>query len=100
MRCRPSVHVQSHSLLSLPSLPRQECEGNAFGSVCPYVTVCVKPGVHTNDFAPIHRRRALKLGHASPATISPLSAHISADSPGESGLAALKVAANHNRCHY
>ena len=30
---------------------------------------CVKPGVHTNDFAPIHRRRALKLGHASLATV-------------------------------
>ena len=29
----------------------------------------VKPGVHTNDFAPIHRRRALKLGHASLATV-------------------------------
>ena len=28
-----------------------------------------KPGVHTNDFAPIHRRRALKLGHASLATV-------------------------------
>ena len=32
--------------------------------------------------------------------ISPRSAHISADSPGESGVAALKVSANHNRCHY
>ena len=30
---------------------------------------CVKPGVHTNDFAPIHRLRALKLGHASLATV-------------------------------
>ena len=29
---------------------------------------CVKPGVHTNDFAPIHRLRALKLGPASLAT--------------------------------
>ena len=29
----------------------------------------VKPGVHTNDFAPIHRLRALKLGHASLATV-------------------------------
>ena len=29
----------------------------------------IKPGVHTNDFAPIHRRRALKLGHASLATV-------------------------------
>ena len=29
----------------------------------------VKPGVHANDFAPIHRRRALKLGHASLATV-------------------------------
>ena len=29
----------------------------------------VKPGVHTNDFAPIHRQRALKLGHASLATV-------------------------------
>ena len=31
--------------------------------------VRIKPGVHTNDFAPIHRRRALKLGHASLATV-------------------------------
>ena len=31
--------------------------------------VNVKPGVHTNDFAPIHRLRALKLGHASLATV-------------------------------
>ena len=30
---------------------------------------CFKPGVHTNDFAPIHRLRALKLGHASLATV-------------------------------
>ena len=29
----------------------------------------VKPGVHTNDFAPIHRLRALKLGHASLVTV-------------------------------
>ena len=29
----------------------------------------VKPGVHTNDFAPIHGRRAKKLGHASLATV-------------------------------
>ena len=29
----------------------------------------IKPGVHTNDFAPIHRLRALKLGHASLATV-------------------------------
>ena len=29
----------------------------------------LKPGAHTNDFAPIHRRRALKLGHASLATV-------------------------------
>ena len=32
-------------------------------------TSSVKPGVHTNDFAPIHRLRALKLGHASLATV-------------------------------
>ena len=29
----------------------------------------LKPGVHTNDFALIHRLRALKLGHASLATV-------------------------------
>ena len=29
----------------------------------------LKPSVHTNDFAPIHRLRALKLGHASLATV-------------------------------
>ena len=32
-------------------------------------TASLKPGVHTNDFAPIHRLRALKLGHASLATV-------------------------------
>ena len=32
-------------------------------------TVCIKPGVHTNDFAPIYGRRAKKLGHASLATV-------------------------------
>ena len=32
-------------------------------------TELLKPGVHTNDFAPIHRRRALKLGHASLTTV-------------------------------
>ena len=31
---------------------------------------------------------------------SPRSAHISADSTGESGVASHKVSANHNRCHY
>ena len=31
--------------------------------------VWLKPGVHTYDFAPIHRLRALKLGHASLATV-------------------------------
>ena len=31
--------------------------------------VTLKPGVHTSDFAPIHRLRALKLGHASLATV-------------------------------
>ena len=30
----------------------------------------LKPGVHTNDFAPIYGRRAPKLGHASLATAS------------------------------
>ena len=29
----------------------------------------LKPGVHTNDFAPIYGRRAMKLGHASLATV-------------------------------
>ena len=29
----------------------------------------LKPGVHTNDFAPIYGRRAKKLGHASLATV-------------------------------
>ena len=31
--------------------------------------VCVKPGIHTNDFAPIYGRRAKKLGHTSLATV-------------------------------
>ena len=31
--------------------------------------VSLKPGVHTNDFAPIYGRRAKKLGHASLATV-------------------------------
>ena len=29
----------------------------------------IKPGVHTNDFAPTYGRRAKKLGHASLATV-------------------------------
>ena len=29
----------------------------------------LKPGVHTNDFAPIYGRRAKKLGHASLTTV-------------------------------
>ena len=64
--------------------------------------LALKPGVHTNDFAPIYGRRAKKLGHASVTSecISPRSAHIPADSLGESGVAGLKVSANHNRCHY
>ena len=36
---------------------------------CFVLDICLKPGVHTNDFAPIHRLRALKLGHASLATV-------------------------------
>ena len=36
---------------------------------CDRQSQCLKPGVHTNDFAPIHRLRALKLGHASLATV-------------------------------
>ena len=35
----------------------------------PVLVRWLKPGVHTNDFAPIHRLRALKLGHASLATV-------------------------------
>ena len=38
MGCHHSVYSQSQSLLSLPSLPREECDGNAFGCVCPYVS--------------------------------------------------------------
>ena len=46
----------------------------------------VKPGAHTNDFAPVYGRRAKKLGHASLAMgISPRSADIPADYLGESG---------------
>ena len=32
-------------------------------------SICLKPGVHTNDFAPIYGRRAKKLGHASLTTV-------------------------------
>ena len=35
----------------------------------PVHVVCVKPGVHTNDFAPIYGPRAKKLGHASLTTV-------------------------------
>ena len=35
----------------------------------PSTALCLKPGVHTNDFAPIYGRRAKKLGHASLATV-------------------------------
>ena len=69
-------------------------------SPLPPQSVCLKPGVHTNDFAPIHRLRALKLGHASLATVFRPGQPIAADSPRESGVAGLKVSANHNRCRY
>ena len=61
----------------------------------------VKPGVGTNDVAPIYGRRFPKLGHGVPHDyILRRSAHISADSQGESGVAGHKVSANRNRCHY
>ena len=69
-----------------------------FGSAC---RTHLKPGVHTNDFAPDSPSARLKTrSRVTRDCISPRSAHISADSPGESGVAALKVSANHNRCHY
>ena len=40
-----------------------------FRKSSPLRAVCIKPGVHTNDFAPIYGRRAKKLGHASLATV-------------------------------
>ena len=45
---------------------RITCRSIGSGSPRPRL---LKPGVHTNDFAPIHRLRALKLGHASLATV-------------------------------
>ena len=39
------------------------------GSLLMDTPLPLKPGVHTNDFAPIPRLRALKLGHASLATV-------------------------------
>ena len=38
-------------------------------SCTPHASMLLKPGVHTNDFAPIYGRRAKKLGHASLATV-------------------------------
>ena len=50
-----------------------KCFSHPMTTKCLYghdnVCANIKPGVHTNDFAPIHRRRALKLGHASLATV-------------------------------
>ena len=43
--------------------------GREADAVCTRRSGRVQPGVHTNDFAPIHRLRALKLGHASLATV-------------------------------
>ena len=79
---------------------RAACRGGLPGVVGhgTWLHCCLQPGVHTNVFAPIYGRRDPNLGHASLATISPKSAHISADSPGESGVAHRKVSANHNRC--
>ena len=34
-----------------------------------HIPLCIKPGVHTNDFVPIYGRRANKLGHASLTTV-------------------------------
>ena len=54
----------------------------------------LKPGVHTRSARQETRSRVTN------DCISPQSAHISADSPGESGVASHKVSANHYRCHY
>ena len=48
---------------------RTECFGICDEACQTQRNSSLKPGVHTNDFAPIHRRRALKLGHASLATV-------------------------------
>ena len=60
---QPVFHEACFGAVSAPTLyapyPRR---------VRPY-PARIKPGVHTNDFAPIHRLRALKLGHASLATV-------------------------------
>ena len=63
--------------MSMPRMHRSDVEVRSLevvisttASPTPYMThLFVKPGVHTNDFAPIHRLRALKLGHASLATV-------------------------------
>ena len=71
------------------------------GSLYIYDNVYVKPGVHTNDFAPIHRLRALKLGHASLATVfRPGRLTLQPILLENLDVAGLKVSANHNRCRY
>ena len=47
-----------------------------------WLSHALKPGVHSNDLAPIYVRRGPKLGHASLATV-----------------ASRKLSANHNRCN-
>ena len=56
----------------------------------------LKPGVHTND---LRSARLETMSRVTSDCISSQSAHISADSPGESGVASRKVSANHNRCN-
>ena len=51
-------------LLKPPPLPC--CQ---FVRIVRFNVIRLKPGVHTNDFAPIYGRRAKKLGHASLATV-------------------------------
>ena len=60
------LRIPANFIRSLRSVCRISCE--SFANVNTTYE-CLKPGVHTNDFAPIHRLRALKLGHASLATV-------------------------------
>ena len=59
----------------------------------------IKPGVHTNDFAPIYGRRAKKLGHASLTTVFRHS-RLTFQPILRENLESPKVSANHNRGRY
>ena len=63
------LKVKSRTTFSLQPASYHFDKLDGFSVVKVVSSTCLKPGVHTNDFAPIYGRRAKKLGHASLATV-------------------------------